>query len=288
MACSTGGVDSQETGTLEVNSEGGKPRRGPKERDVDLSDRSLARWLQGTDKLSKTGQPKRDGSLVVSLATPEMADGVIQRGLIEAGIMKLAERFEPKGSLLQCHNCQEYGHMYKLCLNPTRCAVCSGKHSTRDHKEQAPETVEACAACNKNGHPSWSPTCPVRMKERHKATQKKANMAPLYGIQRETLGTPKKDEEGYTIVTGKKRRANKEPVREGTPTSSLGSQQNSSQSSQESIPEKTIVRKVGRPPKLPIKKSGQTTLLSTAPNDKERRTSIHVNQPMQNAQEEAR
>ena len=41
MACSTGGVDSQETGTLEVDSEGEKPRRGPEERDVDLSDRSL-------------------------------------------------------------------------------------------------------------------------------------------------------------------------------------------------------------------------------------------------------
>ena len=42
MACFTGGVDSQETGTLEVDSEGEKPRRGPEERDVNLSDRSLA------------------------------------------------------------------------------------------------------------------------------------------------------------------------------------------------------------------------------------------------------
>ena len=41
MACSTGGVDSQETETLEVDSEGEKPRRGPEERDVDLSDQSL-------------------------------------------------------------------------------------------------------------------------------------------------------------------------------------------------------------------------------------------------------
>ena len=36
MACFTGGVDSQETRTLEVDSEGEKPRRGPEERDVDL------------------------------------------------------------------------------------------------------------------------------------------------------------------------------------------------------------------------------------------------------------
>ena len=41
MACSTGGIDSQETETLEVDSEGEKPRRGPEERDIDLSDRSL-------------------------------------------------------------------------------------------------------------------------------------------------------------------------------------------------------------------------------------------------------
>ena len=43
MACFTGGVDSQETETLEVDSEGEKPRRGPEERNVNLSDRSLAR-----------------------------------------------------------------------------------------------------------------------------------------------------------------------------------------------------------------------------------------------------
>ena len=54
MACSTGGVDSQETGTLEVDSEGGKPRRGPEERDVDLSDRSLATSSTGGDIQEQT------------------------------------------------------------------------------------------------------------------------------------------------------------------------------------------------------------------------------------------
>ena len=38
MTCFTKGVDSQETETLEVNSEGAKPRRGSEEQDVDLSD----------------------------------------------------------------------------------------------------------------------------------------------------------------------------------------------------------------------------------------------------------
>ena len=38
MACSTGGVDSQETETLEVDSEGEKLRREPEEQDVNLSD----------------------------------------------------------------------------------------------------------------------------------------------------------------------------------------------------------------------------------------------------------
>ena len=38
MACSIRGVDSQETETLEVDSEGEKSRRGPEEQDVDLSD----------------------------------------------------------------------------------------------------------------------------------------------------------------------------------------------------------------------------------------------------------
>ena len=41
MTCSTRDVDSQETETLEVDSEGEKLRRGPEEQDVDLSDQSL-------------------------------------------------------------------------------------------------------------------------------------------------------------------------------------------------------------------------------------------------------
>ena len=42
MACFTRDVDSQENETLKVDSEGEKLRRELKERDVDLSDQSLA------------------------------------------------------------------------------------------------------------------------------------------------------------------------------------------------------------------------------------------------------
>ena len=44
MTCFTEEVDSQETETLEVDSEGEKSRREPEERDVDLSDQSLAKF----------------------------------------------------------------------------------------------------------------------------------------------------------------------------------------------------------------------------------------------------
>ena len=43
MAYFTEGVDSQETETLEVDSEGEKLRRESEEQNVDLSDQSLAR-----------------------------------------------------------------------------------------------------------------------------------------------------------------------------------------------------------------------------------------------------
>ena len=56
MACFTEGVDSQETETLEVDSEGEKPRREPEERDVNLSDRSLAPKTR-LQKLITHGQP---------------------------------------------------------------------------------------------------------------------------------------------------------------------------------------------------------------------------------------
>ena len=41
MTCFTRGVDSQETETLEVDSEGEESRREPEEQNVDLSDQSL-------------------------------------------------------------------------------------------------------------------------------------------------------------------------------------------------------------------------------------------------------
>ena len=43
MTCFTGGVDSQETETLEVDSEGEKSRREPEEQDVNLSDQFLVK-----------------------------------------------------------------------------------------------------------------------------------------------------------------------------------------------------------------------------------------------------
>ena len=54
MTCFTEGVDSQETGTLEVDSEGEKPRREPKEQDIDLSDQSLK---ETEVVLKKQGKP---------------------------------------------------------------------------------------------------------------------------------------------------------------------------------------------------------------------------------------
>ena len=41
MTCFTEDIDSQETETLEVDSEGEKLRREPEEQNVDLSDQSL-------------------------------------------------------------------------------------------------------------------------------------------------------------------------------------------------------------------------------------------------------
>ena len=50
MTCFTRGVDSQETETLEVDSEGEKPRRRPEEQDVDLSDQFLTFILNAEEK----------------------------------------------------------------------------------------------------------------------------------------------------------------------------------------------------------------------------------------------
>lgn len=64
-----------------------------------------------------------------------------------------------KDKVVQCHNCQMYGHGERGCWIRTRCAICSGRHKTT---ECANKENKKCANC-KQLHVSTDISCPARV-----------------------------------------------------------------------------------------------------------------------------
>ncbi len=79
---------------------------------IEIENRSLhsglevvkARWCQGVGAAVGRGR-KLYSSLVLYVATAEMADGLIRKHLIEASEMKRVERFDQAATAMQCYNC---------------------------------------------------------------------------------------------------------------------------------------------------------------------------------------
>jgi hypothetical protein len=68
---------------------------------------SWPRGIQKTGKLSL--------SLTVFLASPEMANKVIEQRLVESREVKMVERFQTGCGLVQCFKCCVYRHIAKHC-----------------------------------------------------------------------------------------------------------------------------------------------------------------------------
>jgi hypothetical protein len=128
-------------------------------------------WPRG---LAKSGESF--STLIVFLTTPEAANRVIERGLVEGGEVKLAERFVVGCGLVQCFKCCGYGHIAKHCRIEARCGHCSGSHKTRacDQKEAA-----LCANCKIKGrstqdrtHKAWAEVCGIRIQARNELERK--------------------------------------------------------------------------------------------------------------------
>jgi hypothetical protein len=77
---------------------------------------------------------------------------------------------KPAHKVLQCYNCQLFGHHAIDCKQATYCGKCSGNHKTRDCT-LTPKTGRAhCANCQQP-HPAYSATCIAYRKEVEKKKQ---------------------------------------------------------------------------------------------------------------------
>ena len=90
-------------------------------------------------------------SLIIEINSPSTANDFIKNGLIVNHEIKTCEYFCKESRILQCFNCQKYGHVGRVCRNPTRCGHCAGPHSSRDCTTQG-KMQKKCASCGKSGH----------------------------------------------------------------------------------------------------------------------------------------
>ena len=127
------------------------------------------------------GTPKQYSSFLVELSTPEAANEVVERRLVEGYQLKTCSRYSRAGTLLQCFRCCQYGHISSRCTNAVKCSICAGDHDTRE--QQGPENTAPCyAACGKKEHTAWHPECKICQKEKEKAFAKLASMSTKYPV----------------------------------------------------------------------------------------------------------
>ena len=96
-----------------------------------------------------------------------MANRVIEKGLVEGGEVKEAERFLTGLGLVQYFKCCAFGHIAKHCRVSPQCRHCAQSHKTRNCTQKEKSVCPNCVGKGKDSaHKAWSETCPLRMKTR--------------------------------------------------------------------------------------------------------------------------
>ena len=75
---------------------------------------------------------KEHSSLIIEVPTPEMGNRLLVEGLVEEHDMKTCSMFSKECRVTQCFNCQQYGHVGRVCRNATRCGHCAKMHASQE------------------------------------------------------------------------------------------------------------------------------------------------------------
>lgn len=113
-----------------------------------------ATWLKKHKQIGKTS-----GSIILWIAQAEQADKAIAKGLIWKYERKATEIFKSGFRIVQCFNCQKYGHIAKTYPASPKCGNCAGEHNTRicTGKNEG-----RCGNCARK-HKAWDPVRPVKL-----------------------------------------------------------------------------------------------------------------------------
>lgn len=127
--------------------------------------RSL-QWLKKPSKEAKAV------SIVVAFEKAQWANAAIASGqLIWENAMRNVEPYSPACKLIQCFNCQEYGHIAPQCRNTVKCGHCAEEHETKSCSRQS--EGKKCCLC-KAAHTAWDSRCEKRKAERRRMADAKS------------------------------------------------------------------------------------------------------------------
>ena len=144
------------------------------------------RWLTRVENL------KDYSSMIIEVASAEQANRMILEGLVYRMCLKMVEAFHPKGRVVQCFNCQKYGHTSRICSATQKCGHCGGGHRTEECTRDPQAGGRRCAACSGGDHVSWSTHCPAKLAEVQRAKQARRLGPRLFPI-----ATPEKIFTGF-------------------------------------------------------------------------------------------
>ena len=108
-------------------------------------------------------------TITVTFSTAQQANEAIKYGILWND-----ERRECKGTvarlrIIQCRNCQAYGHVFKECSSAARCCICAGMHLSTacTHNPTVEKGCLKCALCG-GAHNATDEQCKTRTAERHR------------------------------------------------------------------------------------------------------------------------
>jgi hypothetical protein len=218
---------------------------------------SVKQMTSSRRSLPEAGQKPAKVSLpifIINLNRKEKSQEIFKlTGLCHISVR--VEAYKISSNLTQCHNCQQFGHVWANCNQPLRCMWCEGGHLHKENLEKGnAASYPACCNCKlaegKKPHPSNYRGCShAKEKARRKRSQiqKKTTFGRVFSSNHTTPGLSfaaavRKTAEKTQQPTSRQPAVAGRSTREHLESSGSSKQQETGQSVQAS--------RVHRPPKV--------------------------------------
>ena len=121
------------------------------------------RWNKGVGP-----RPIESASVTITFTTAQQANEAIYHGLLWKDERRICRKQGPHPWIIQCRNCQAYGHFFKDCSLPPRCHVCAGTHISTTFPCDPTDKTRMKCALSMGAHDATDEDCPLRKAERRR------------------------------------------------------------------------------------------------------------------------